>query len=130
MVTDPIADLLTRIRNAGTAQHSNVSLPSSKTKLEIVRVLKEQGYIEEFAVTEGGVQPTLTVTLKYHRGAHVITGLKRESKPGQRRYCGAGELPTVLNGLGVAVITTSQGVMSGKEAASRGIGGEYLCSVW
>ncbi len=105
-------------------------MPSSTKKLEIVRVLKEQGYVEDFGVVEGGVQPTLTVKLKFNRESHVITGLRRESKPGQRRYVGSDELPTVLNGLGVAIITTSQGVMSGKEAASRGIGGEYLCSVW
>lgn len=130
MVTDPIADLLTRIRNAGAAAHTSVSMPSSKKKLEIVRVLQEQGYINDYKVTEGGVQPTLTVALKFHRDKHVITGLRRESKPGQRRYVNSSELPEVLNGLGVAIVTTSQGVMSGKEAASRGIGGEYLCSVW
>lgn len=130
MVTDPIADLLTRIRNAGMAQHPTVTLPSSKTKLEVVRVLKEQGYIEDYSTEEAGVQPNLTVRLKYHRGKHVITGLKRESKPGQRRYFGSKDLPQVLNGLGVAIITTSKGVMTGKDAVAQGVGGEYICSVW
>lgn len=130
MVTDPIADLLTRIRNAGLAQHATVTLPSSKTKVEIVRVLKEEGYVEDYSSTDDPVRPELTVKLKYHRGKHVIAGLRRESKPGQRRYVGNNELPVVLNGLGVAIVTTSKGVMTGKRAAAEGVGGEYICSVW
>jgi small subunit ribosomal protein S8 len=130
MVTDPIADLLTRIRNAGMAKHATVSIPSSTTKLEIVRVLKEEGYIEDFTVTEDPIRPELTVTLKYHGDAHVITGLKRVSKPGQRRYMAVRDLPVVLNGLGVAIVTTSKGVMTGKDAAAAKVGGEHICSVW
>lgn len=130
MVTDPIADLLTRIRNAGLAQHPTVAIPTSKQKVEIVRVLKEEGYIDDYATVEGDVRDQLVVTLRYHRGDHVITGLKRVSKPGQRRYVGHADLPQVLNGLGVAIVTTSQGVMTGKAASAAGVGGEHICSVW
>ncbi len=130
MVTDPIADLLTRIRNAGMVQHPSITLSASKQKLEIVRVLKEEGYIDDFSTAEGEVNEQLTVTLRYNRGEHVITGIKRQSKPGQRRYCRSADLPTVLNGLGVAIVTTSKGVMTGKSAADLGVGGEYICSVW
>ncbi len=130
MVTDPIADLLTRIRNAGMAQHPTVKLPSSTQKVEVLRVLKEEGYIEDYAVGDETPQPVITVRLKYLRGDHVITGIKRESKPGQRKYVRSDALPKVLNGLGVSVITTSQGVMTGKAATEKGVGGEYICSVW
>ena len=130
MVTDPIADLLTRIRNAGMAQHPSVKIPSSTQKVEVLRVLKEEGYIEDYTVGDETPQPNLTVRLKYLRGNHVITGIKRESKCGQRKYVRSDALPKVLNGLGVAVVTTSQGVMTGRAAASKGIGGEYICSVW
>lgn len=130
MVTDPIADLLTRIRNAGLAQHPTVSIPVSKQKVEIARVLKEEGYIDDYAVAPGGVRDDLVITLRYNRGKHVITGIKRESKPGQRKYVGHTELPKVLNGLGVSIVTTSMGVMTGTAAAAAGVGGEYICSVW
>ena len=130
MVTDPIADLLTRIRNAGLAQHPTVSIPVSKQKVEIARVLKEEGYIDDYAVAPGGVRDHLVITLRYNRGKHVITGIKRESKPGQRKYVGHTELPKVLNGLGVSIVTTSMGVMTGTAAAAAGVGGEYICSVW
>lgn len=130
MVTDPIADLLTRIRNAGLAQHPTVTIPVSKQKLEIVRVLKEEGYIDDYATSKGDVRDQLTVTLRYNRGDHVITGLKRVSKPGARRYVGHGDLPEVLGGLGVAIVTTSKGVMTCKAAKDAGVGGEHICSVW
>jgi small subunit ribosomal protein S8 len=130
MITDPLADLLTRIRNAGMAQHPTVKLPSSTRKVEVLRVLKEEGYIEDYSVGEETPQPNVTVALKYLRGDHVITGIKRESKPGQRKYVRSDGLPIVLNGLGVSVITTSQGVMTGKSATAKGVGGEYICSVW
>ena len=130
MVNDPISDLLTRIRNAGMAKHSSVTMPSSTQKLEVARVLKDEGYIGDFSSSEDGVFRNLTVQLKYHRDAHVITGIKRQSTPGQRIYVRSSALPKVLDGLGVAIITTSQGVMTGKQAAEMGIGGEYICSVW
>ncbi len=130
MTTDPIADLLTRIRNAGMAEHATAKCPNSKTKTEICRVLKDEGYIEDYSHEDGLGAGTLQVRLKYHRGDHVITGLKRESKPGRRCYVSVSSVPEVLNGLGVAILTTSKGVMTGRDAAAQGVGGEYLCSVW
>lgn len=130
MVTDPIADLLTRIRNGGRAGHRSVVAPNSKLKTEVVRVLQEAGYVTGFSHEDGLGAGFLRIALKYHGGSHVITGIKRESKPGQRRYMKSGDIPEVLNGYGIAIVTTSQGVMTGKEAKRRGIGGEYICSVW
>lgn len=128
--TDPIADLLTRIRNAQMAQHKQVSVPVSNVKTEIVRVLKEEGFITDYQVVEGTPFGHLVITLKYHNESPVITGIKRESTPGQRRYHGLDELPEVLNGLGIAVMSTSHGVMTSRKAKEERVGGEYLCSVW
>ena len=130
MVTDPIADLLTRIRNAGTAKHARVASPNSKLKTEVARVLKEEGYVEDYTHTDGVGAGFLHIKLKYHDGAHVITGIQRESKPGQRVYLRSDDIPDVLSGYGIAILTTSSGVITGKDAAERGVGGEYLCSVW
>jgi len=130
MTNDPISDLLTRIRNAGQAGHASVSMPNSKQKLEIARVLKEEGYLDAFSVTEGLGAGTLNLKLRYNRGNHVITGIRRESRPGQRRYVASDAIPSVLNGMGIAIVTTSQGVMTGREATARKVGGELLCSVW
>lgn len=130
MNTDPIADLLTRIRNAGSAAHARTTVPNSRVKREILRVLQEQGYITGFEHVDGVGPGSLTIRLKFHNGRHVITGLRRESKPGQRKYVGASDVPEVLNGLGVSVLTTSKGVMTGKQAKEHGVGGEVLCTVW
>ena len=130
MVTDPIADMLTRIRNAVQARHDNVVIPSSKEKLEIARILKEEGYITDFTV-EGEDRKNIVVTLKYGKNDEkVITGLKRISKPGLRVYAQADKLPRVLNGLGIAILSTSKGVMTDKEAKAKHVGGEVLAYVW
>lgn len=130
MNTDPIADLLTRIRNAGGAQHARTTVPNSRVKREILRVLEEEGYIAGFEQTDGVGPGNIRIRLKFHDGKHVITGLRRQSKPGQRRYVGCEEIPEILNGLGVAIMTTSKGVMTGKQAKEQGVGGELLCTVW
>ncbi|MBR2545903.1 MAG: 30S ribosomal protein S8 [Erysipelotrichaceae bacterium] len=130
MVTDPIADMLTRIRNAVQARHDNVVIPSSKEKLEIARILKEEGYITDYVV-EGDAHKNIVVTLKYGKNDEkVITGLKRISKPGLRVYAQADKLPRVLNGLGIAILSTSHGVMTDKEAKAKHVGGEVLAYVW
>ena len=130
MVTDPIADMLTRIRNAVQARHDNVVIPSSKEKLEIARILKEEGYITDFTV-EGEDRKNIVVTLKYGKNDEkAITGLKRISKPGLRVYAQADKLPRVLNGLGIAILSTSKGVMTDKEAKAKHVGGEVLAYVW
>jgi small subunit ribosomal protein S8 len=130
VVTDPVADFLTRIRNAQTANHSVVRIPYSKLKREIARVFDEEGYIVEYAIEEGTPYDNIVIRLKYLDDEPVITGMLRKSKPGQRRYFGAKEIPTVLNGYGVAVMSTSRGVMTGQKAEQEGVGGEYLCSIW
>ncbi len=130
MVTDPIADLLTRIRNGGRAKHPSVLMPNSKLKQQILRVLNEEGYVGPFEHVDGVGNGSLRVGLRFYDGAPVITGIRRESKPGQRRYVKAEAIPEVMNGYGVAILTTSQGVMTGKAATALGIGGEYICSVW
>ena len=130
MYTDPIADLLTRIRNAGQAKHARTLCPGSRVKTEIVRVLKEAGYIEGYEHLPGLGAGDIRVTLKYYQGKHVIEGLRRESRPGQRRYVAVDEIPEVLNGMGVSVVTTSKGMMTGKQAKELGVGGELICSVW
>ena len=131
MMTDPIADMLTRIRNANTALHDTVEMPGSTLKAEIARVLKEQGYIQDFELREGRVGTDLVVRLKYSRDRRrVISGLERVSKPGRRVYADRTTIPRILGGMGVAVLSTSQGVITGHEARRRGIGGEVLCSVW
>ena len=131
VVTDAIADMLTRIRNANQMRYQEVLVPSSKTKLEIARILKEEGFIEDYKVSKDNVQGPIELTLKYGQNKErVITGLKRISKPGLRVYAKASEVPKVLNGLGIAVISTSQGVMTDKEARKQNLGGEVLCYIW
>jgi small subunit ribosomal protein S8 len=132
-MTDPIADMLTRVRNANTAMHDEVRMPSSKQKEALAAILKKEGYIEDFSVAENGDRPgsTLTVTMKYSpERARTISGLRRVSKPGLRVYSPAKEVPRVLGGLGVAVVSTSQGLMTDREARKRNVGGEVLCFVW
>jgi len=132
-MTDPIADMLTRIRNANVAMHDEVKMPSSKQKEALAALLKKEGYIEGFEVAENAGKPgsTLTVTMKYSpERARTISGLRRVSKPGLRVYSGSREVPRVLGGLGVAVVSTSQGLMSDREARKRNVGGEILCEVW
>jgi small subunit ribosomal protein S8 len=130
MMTDPIADMLTRIRNANALRYASVSMPSSKMKVEIAKILLEEGFISEFKVT-GDVKKELTIGLKYGaNGQRVISGLKKISKPGLRVNAGANKLPRVLNGLGIAIISTSKGVVSDKTARTLGVGGEVLAYVW
>ena len=130
-MTDPIADMLTRIRNANQNRSKTVSMPTSKMKEEIARILKEEGYIEEYSIEENNVQNTLTLTLKYgQKKERVITGLKRVSKPGLRVYSKAADLPTVLNGLGIAIISTPKGVMTDKNARKENAGGEVIAYIW
>ena len=127
-MSDPISDMLTRIRNAQNARKPSVSMPSSKFKQEIAKVLKEEGYIGDFQVS-GDAKPTLSIALKYFQGKPVIDMIKRVSKPGFRVYKNADELPTVIGGLGVAILSTSQGVMPDREARRQNIGGEVICLV-
>ena len=130
-ITDPIADLLTRIRNASTAKHPSVDVPASNLKKAICQILVDEGYIKGMKVTDDGKQGVITLTLKYQEnGAPVIDGLKRVSKPGLRVYAGAQELPKVLRGLGIAIISTSKGVMTDKKARELNVGGEVLAFVW
>ena len=129
-MTDPIADMLTRIRNANQNRASKVEIPASKVKLEIVKILKDEGFIEDYSVNNENVQGTITLTLKYKNKERVITGLKRISKPGLRVYASRDELPRVLKGLGIAIISTSQGIMTDKKARAKNIGGEVLAFVW
>ncbi len=128
-MTDPIADLLTRLRNGQKARKVSVSMPGSRVKRAVLEVLKDEGYITDFSATQEDGKPVLTVELKYHNGQPVIGSLKRVSRPGLRVYRPMGELPKVLGGLGVAVISTSEGVMSDREARRRGHGGEVICTV-
>ena len=130
-VTDPIADMLTRIRNANQMRYNEVVVPSSNVKLEIVKILKGEGYIENYKVEKNEVQNNIIVTLKYGKNKErVISGLKRISKPGLRVYAKAEEIPTVLNGLGISIVSTSKGIMTGKEARKENLGGEVLAYVW
>jgi small subunit ribosomal protein S8 len=129
-VTDPIADMLTRIRNAGTARHAAVDIPASNMKKAIAEILFEEGYIKSYQLVNDGGQGVIRATLKYNGGTGAIAGLRRVSKPGLRVYAGASELPRVLRGLGVAIISTSRGVMSDKKARAQGVGGEVLAFVW
>jgi small subunit ribosomal protein S8 len=128
MMTDPIADMLTRIRNGQSAGKADVTMPSSKAKLAIASVMKEEGYITDFAVSSDA-KPNMTVTLKYYQGSPVIDEMKRVSRPGLRIYKNKDELPKVLNGLGIAIISTSAGVMTDKKARSEGRGGEVICTI-
>jgi small subunit ribosomal protein S8 len=131
VLTDPIADMLTRIRNANRALHASASMPTSRMKEEIARILKEEGYIQDFRVEPGEPAATLVVELKFARDRRrVITDLKRVSKPGRRVYAGKDRLPRVLGGLGTAIMSTSTGVITHRQAAERGVGGEVIAFVW
>ena len=128
-MTDPIADMLTRIRNAQMVGHAEVSMPASKLKASIAKVLKDEGYIEDFAVRDRDGRPELAIGLKYYAGRPVIERLERVSKPGLRVYKGRDDIPRVMNGLGVAILSTSRGVMTDRKARDTGVGGEVLCIV-
>lgn len=130
MMTDPIADMLTRIRNAGKAGHRWVDMPPSKLKVEIARLLKEQYYVFDYKVLDDGRHGVLRVYLKYHDGKPVIRHLERVSRPGRRRYVGKDEVPRVRNGLGMAILSTSHGVLSDRTARTEGVGGEVMALVW
>ena len=130
-ITDPVADMLTRIRNANSATHETVDVPASNLKKAIAQILLDEGYIKSFQVVEDGTQGVIRIALKYLPGKEkVITGLRRVSKPGLRVYAGADELPRVLKGLGIAIISTSKGVMTDKKARANHVGGEVLAFVW
>ncbi len=135
-MTDPIADMLTRIRNAVSAKHTRVDMPSSRLKTEIARILQDEGYIQGFKLLDDAAQAaattkTLRLFLKYGpRGERLITGVERISRPGRRVYFGKEDVPEVLGGLGTSILTTSRGVMTGRAAAKAGVGGEVLCNVW
>jgi len=131
VVTDTIADMLTRIRNANGMRYHEVSVPASNLKVSLAKILKDEGFIEDYKVVNDNVQGTIQLTLKYGQNKErVITGLKRISKPGLRVYAKASEVPKVLNGLGIAIISTSRGVMTDKEARKQKLGGEVLCYIW
>ena len=130
-ITDPVADMLTRIRNANSAKHESVDVPASNMKKSIAQILLEEGYIKNFQLIDNGTQGVIRVTLKYGAGKEkVISGLRRVSKPGLRVYAGADELPKVLRGLGIAIVSTSKGVMTDKKAREAHVGGEVLAFVW
>ena len=131
-MSDPIADMLTRIRNANTAKHDTVDVPASKMKLAIAQILLEEGYIKKFDIIEDGAFKTIHITLKYgaDKNAKIISGIKRISKPGLRVYASKEELPRVLGGLGIAILSTNQGVITDKKARELGVGGEVLAFVW
>jgi len=133
MMTDPIADMLTRLRNANTAFHDDVSMPSSKLKESLARILEQEGYITSFAVNDDGARPgrQLTITLKYTPDRQrTISGVRRISKPGLRVYSKATDVPRVLGGMGISILSTNQGLMTDREARKRRVGGEILCQVW
>ena len=130
VVTDPIADMLTRIRNALTAKHETVEVPASKMKKAIADILLNEGYISNVEMKEDGVQGSILVTLKYSKEGNVISGLKRISKPGLRVHAKSNEIPKVLNGLGIAILSTSKGIMTDKEARANNLGGEVLAFIW
>ena len=131
MTTDPIADMLTRIRNANQMRYKEVEVPASKIKLEIAKILKETGFIVDYTIKKNDTQDTIVLFLKYGQNKErVITGLKRISKPGLRVYANAKEMPRVLNGLGIAIVSTSKGVMTDKEAREANLGGEVLAYIW
>lgn len=131
-MTDPIADMLTRIRNALTAKHETVEVPASKIKVAIAEILVKEGYVKGFEVVDGNVQNNIVITLKYApvKGQKVVTGLKRVSTPGLRVYAGVDNLPKVLNGMGIAILSTSKGILTDKEAKAQHVGGEVLAFVW
>ena len=130
-ITDPIADMLTRIRNANSAKHDTVDVPASNMKKSIAQIMLDEGYIKSFQIVDDGTQGIIRITLKYNAGKEkVITGLRRVSKPGLRVYVGADELPRVLRGLGIAIVSTSKGVMTDKKAREAHVGGEVLAFIW
>ena len=129
-ITDPIADMLTRIRNANSARHDTVDVPASNMKKSIAQILLDEGYIKSYQIVDDGTQGVIHITLKYNGKDKVITGLRRVSKPGLRVYVGADELPRVLRGLGIAIVSTSKGVMTDKKAREAHVGGEVLAFVW
>ena len=131
-MTDPIADMLTRIRNALTAKHETVEVPASKIKVAIAEILVKEGYVKGYEIVEGAVQNNIVITLKYApvKGQKVVTGLKRVSTPGLRVYAGVDNLPKVLNGMGIAILSTSKGILTDKEAKAQHVGGEVLAYVW
>jgi small subunit ribosomal protein S8 len=129
-ITDPIADMLTRIRNAYAAKHSSVEIPASNMKKAIAQILHEEGYIRNYQIINNGLQGIIKISLKYNSGEKAVAGLRRVSKPGLRVYAGADELPYVLRGLGVAIVSTSKGVMTDKKARAAHVGGEVLAFVW
>ncbi len=129
-MTDPIADMLTRIRNALTVRKETVEIPSSKMKSEIARILLEEGYVSNVEKVEDGFNGKLVITLKYANGRSVIGGLQRVSKPGLRTYSGAENMPKVMGGFGIAIVSTNQGIMTDKQAKRKNVGGEVLCYVW
>ena len=129
-ITDPIADMLTRIRNANSARHDTVDVPASNMKKSIAQILLDEGYIKSYQIVDDGTQGVIHITLKYNGKDKVITGLRRVSKPGLRVYVGADELPRVLRGLGIAIVSTSKGVMTDKAARAAHVGGEVLAIVW
>ena len=131
MLTDPIADMLTRIRNANSQRHKFVDIPASKIKVSIAEILKDEGYIKDFEVLEDGVSKTIRIALKYiNSKERVISGIRRISKPGLRIYVNSTELPRVLGGLGIAIISTSKGIMTDRDARAQKVGGEVICYVW
>ena len=131
MTSDPIADMLTRVRNAIGARHPKVDVPASKLKTEIARILKEEGFIANFKVAEEGAKKTIKIYLKYASdNAPVITKIERVSRPGSRTYAGKDEIPQVQGGLGISILTTARGVMTGRTARKQGVGGEILCRIW
>ena len=130
-ITDPIADMLTRIRNANSSKHESVNVPASKIKIEIAKILEKEGYINGYEIIEDNIQGMIKINLKYAQGKQkVITGLKRVSKPGLRVYASKENLPKVLKGLGIAIISTSKGIMTDKEARKLNVGGEVLAFIW
>lgn len=129
-ITDPIADMLTRVRNAGTAKHATVDVPASNMKKAIAQILLDEGYVKNFQIVNDGAQGMIRITLKYNGGEKAISGLRRISKPGLRVYAGAEEIPYVLKGLGIAIISTPKGVMTDKKAREAHVGGEVLAFVW
>ena len=129
-VTDPIADYLIRIRNAISAGHEKVDIPSSRVKVEITKILKEEGFIANYKVQEDAIQNSIRIFLKYSDGESVITGLKQVSRPGCRIYAVSEKVPKVMGGLGIAIVSTSKGIMTGHETHKQGVGGEVLCEIW
>jgi small subunit ribosomal protein S8 len=129
-MTDPIADMLSRIRNAVSANHRTLTMPGSKLKLRLAQILKEEGYIEDAAWKDEGPQGAIEIKLRWHEGQSALEGIQRISRPGQRRYSAGKEIPKVRNGLGILIVSTSRGIMTDRAARKAGVGGELMCSIW